>query len=952
MGDIFSDGSTVIAIMSVNTNQILESSYSSTYRTYSSSSKRRASDLLEPSHKYQKNDRSSRNSRRSSIWMTNNHGDEVHVMSRNGFGSEDHDISNGGALSRTPRLSPPLNGQKETYDSVPSPPSPELMSSSFRAPSEIPESVISDDGDDNSSGTIRPNSELDLPPPVKAYATVDPTKSPSVADDSFSRSTRAVSSGGDIIAESTPRAVSLNNSALPELSPIVQKSPMSPTRKSSSEIATAGRTKLAVPKLNLSPQASSGSPVSPTKSAHVPEHSPRPILKPQPVILKPADSPKAPVASSTPKPRTRSTTLKSRPAMEPETASKAEPNPPLKPQPAKKHAPTPKANPVVQSKKEVTTKPVAKAPSKPVLLAPKIVPAEPATKIEEDPNQNVLSQDLVIESDEGSQDEPQSMSEESEDEDEVVSLPMHAQIKKAPVTPNKALVKPSVTPSRFVEVTKPQVPVTKAPSFTEAAPDIKVAEPVTKPVQPVVKSALPVPKAVDTAQSSSKTPVTADPVPDTKTAPVAPKPVAAKPTPRARKILSKPSGITEAPAPTKQLLGAKPATTADNAVATTPKPATAVAAKPDSPAVAKLATPAATKSTASVPAEAAAPVASKIAAKPVTPAASKVAAPVAPKTAAKTATPAASTTADKPVAPAASKAAAKSVTPAASKTAAKDAAKPVTPAAPKAAASVATKASKAAPKPAAPIVSKTAAPAKPAAKATPKAVASSQSTDQSSSSSSSSSESSDDDSGDDSDMSQSPEPTKVLRAVNTPVTAKGTASIEARKQMLQQAAAAGTRLPKLAGPVTHTAKPSTPAGSTPTSVSSLAAAAAASPSTSTPSKFRVPQPRRIAGLGSLSALVSRSVPDVHEQTGAGGGRVATQAYRDAMLRKPLVIDSGSSSGASSSDDDDSDSDSSSDDSDAEPKGGVPKGKIGGSQNGARKKPRNSGFMGLLKEAKR
>ena len=203
-------------------------------------------------------------------------------------------------------------------------------------------------------------------------------------------------------------------------------------------------------------------------------------------------------------------------------------------------------------------------------------------------------------------------------------------------------------------------------------------------------------------------------------------------------------------------------------------------------------------------------------------------------------------------------------------------------------------------------------------------------------------------------MSSSPEPTKKLRAVNTPVTAKtgltGGSSIAARKQLLQQAAnTPSPTVNKVGRPASQTIKePLQPAKETPP-------AKAATPPVES---VRLSQPRRVAGLQSLSAMVSRSVPDVHEVPGGrlSQARQATKASASKAIQQVDISSSSSSSSSGESDSSDGSSESSSEDDSAAKKkntAGVPKGKIGARGKSAsddKKKPKNSGFMGLLKGA--
>lgn len=789
VGDIFTDGSTVIGVMAFNTKQVLPANSSSR-----ASSKRRASEALPEPSRFQKT--RSRNSRRSSIWMTNQSGSELQVLPRNGYADANGDAT-GNDLLYSPRLPPPAQNGHNEYEPTPS--SPDLGSSYNREGSELPESV----GSDNSNGTIRPNSELDLPPPGHMYATVDPVKSPSPApaDDSIMVLDKDIKlpprSGGNPVAESTPRAVSLNHSALPELSPEVKPSPISPTRRSSAEVHLGGRTRLVEPRLNFdSPQpapsktkvglpAISPSSVRLVKPAAAPakkaqkkevataadeNEEPQSASRAAPKAVK---ATKAPVAKTTP---AKTTPAKTTPAKAtPKTAAKA---------PAKAAVKAPAKAPAKASAANVTRTPVLatpeasvvveKAPTVSAKAAAKPAPVQATEADEESSSESESESGSGSGSGSESESDDESSDGESSDSADETAVQEPSQLKRTmPATPSKPATgagNPKTTPSRFVEVDN-------NPNVTE----ISAPGPRTRATQ---------------AKAAAKTTKTT-----TKAAPK--KAVAAKPAETAKPEAVKPAAKPEAAKPAAKPEAAKP-----------------TAAKPETP-----------KPEAVKPAEAPKPTASK---------------PVAKK----------------------------------------------------------------------PVVKPTPKPA-----AAPLPVSSSESSDSES----------DSESDGDSDMSVSPEPTKKLRAVNTPASsavapaakaATGT-TIAARKQLLQQAAAtASTPTQRRQGAPALELPASQPASvtSTPTVPAS--------------------QPRRVAGLGSLSALVSRSVPDVHELTAGSRARTASQ--------KAAAADPESESSSSSSESSDSSSEESSSGSDSDaPAPGKPK--IGAA---ASKKKRNSGFMGLLKEANR
>lgn len=236
VGDVFSDGSAVVAVLTESPERN-GSNTSVLYRTYSSSSKRKASDILPELHKFHKN--SQRRARRSSIWITDNNGNHNHI-------NHDHshpDDHNGNAFSHPPRL-PPSIGKKtvpkdvcKNADSF----SPELAASNCNGTNnnfEIAES------DDELLGDVRHNAEFELPPPERTYASIDPHKppSPQSADKHRGSNDGHALTNGSPIAESTPYSVSLNSVPLPELSPRRAVSPIaSPSRKNNAQVPLPGK---------------------------------------------------------------------------------------------------------------------------------------------------------------------------------------------------------------------------------------------------------------------------------------------------------------------------------------------------------------------------------------------------------------------------------------------------------------------------------------------------------------------------------------------------------------------------------------------------------------------------------------------------------------------------------------------------------------------------------------
>ena len=92
----------MVAVLSESPETGGSASPSVIYRTYSSSSKRKASEILPELQKFHKN--SQRRARRSSIWLTNNNDNGSHISHDHGHS----DNRNGDAFSHPPRLSPPI----------------------------------------------------------------------------------------------------------------------------------------------------------------------------------------------------------------------------------------------------------------------------------------------------------------------------------------------------------------------------------------------------------------------------------------------------------------------------------------------------------------------------------------------------------------------------------------------------------------------------------------------------------------------------------------------------------------------------------------------------------------------------------------------------------------------------------------------------------------------------
>lgn len=992
VGDIFSDGSTVVAVVSEEAARLLSNgSRPAMYRSYSSSSKRRASEILpESSTKYQRSDRPTvRNSRRSSIWMTsNNSGNELHI--RNGH-EQEPDAPTGNTLAYPPRLSPP--GQidydnKPRYDTTPA--SPDLLSPPFNRYNHEARSLEANKEDDHSNGTIRGHNELELPPPVEAYASTDPRKSPSpqLAEESpaglekMSVFLPPPVSGNAI--KSTPRAVSLNNSALPELSPEVNKSPVSPTRRPSSEVTLNGTSQLTEPKLNFRPSPA-GSPIytkhpikapfSPSLNTHVSnsENGSSKDVKAAFSFPKAGNSRlRKPLAASTPKAKTKQNQSKpvieefiksdeeieemdidvdedtvvgtTGPALVANTkkvverktpAAKGTPilasnstkvdittlnKPSNKLSEAKSTTPlTPKVKegdifslPSEDEEPPKTTKPTAKRVVKPRTRAAKTA-VKTAAKLKED---SVV--EAVAKPKENSIVKAAAKLKEGSNAKTVVAKPKEDLTAKA--------TKP-VSTSAVTGNTR-KTPASKANTSTASAKKVTKLKPstVTKPTSTAVK-----PTSTQDEQVVAKTV-------ETHTS----KPTTADNTAKAYSSFSESSGSdsssgseSESESESSKTVGLSRQSQPQNGPPTPMKQGSSAGTKTITPSrfLEVDSNPSITQVTAKVN-----PPPKGVPAKTVPPKG------VAPKTV----TP-------KTVPP-------KSVVASTGKVAQKS-------------------------EPLKKII------------ATPTSTQIIPSTKPTSGSESESGSSSD--SGDESDVSSSPEPTKRLRAVNTPVSVKSVvggplSTIAARKQLLEQATAANSSTPTGIRPkraiatrsaqlaqdvnaVPSTAPTAAPTASPAVTVSSKSVINSKSALSSTPAAAVVQPlwgsqpapPKRIAGLGSLSALVGRSVPDVHEMT---AGRMSSQAAQAAAAMKPTQEakkngagggissdSSGSSSSSSSSSSDDGDSDSSDDDSSDDDNeahrvlsvsASASKAKIGSQNGAAKKKRKNSGFMGLLREVKK
>ncbi|ANB13821.1 Muscle M-line assembly protein unc-89 [Sugiyamaella lignohabitans] len=180
----------------------------------------------------------------------------------------------------------------------------------------------------------------------------------------------------------------------------------------------------------------------------------------------------------------------------------------------------------------------------------------------------------------------------------------------------------------------------------------------------------------------------------------------------------------------------------------------------------------------------------------------------------------------------------------------------------------------------------------------------------------------------DSDLSDSPAPVKRPRIVPTPSSAKlVTANGNGRATGSQSQASPAPNPVRTTMPQPH-----------PSAVRT---------SSATPSSPNPAPQTRLTGLNLLSSLASQAIPDVRERV-TGVLPVAPK-----VNSKPSQPKEDTDSDSNSDSDSDSDSDSNSDsdaESDGEETNGIPLSKMASKTKQPKKKKRNTGFMGLMKDA--